>query len=116
MLVMEPSHYVLLLGQSLYLDALGASLHDSPNVKILPPGSNIQPDIVMVAYADNPWSEAVEALKRYPQAIIIAVNVETNSLTMLHAAFGPARNSDDLLDAIRRSIDETGHPETPRQP
>ena len=107
---MTPICYVLPLGHGLYLDALGASLRDLPDIKVLPPGSTIPPDIVLVAYVGDALDESLdrsldislEVLRRYPHAAVLAVNVTTHRLTALAATFGQAQTPDDLLKAIQR--------------
>jgi hypothetical protein len=97
---MKPLQYVLLFGDSLYLESIGASLQDFPDLRLLPPGSSIPPDIVLLAETQDELTQAVEAFKRYPQASVLVVNIETHRLTMFHAAVGLAQTPQDLVDAI----------------
>ena len=97
---MKPPQYILLFGDSLYLESIGASLPASQELRLLPPNSSVEPDIILLAEAENEMDVALEALRQYPHASILAVNIQTYQLTMLHAAFGLAQTPQDLLDAI----------------
>jgi hypothetical protein len=97
---MKPLQYILLFGDSLYLESIGASLQGFAGLRLLPPGSSLAPDIILIAETDDELGVALKALKRYPQASVLAVNIETHCLTMLHAAVGPAQTPQDLLNAI----------------
>jgi hypothetical protein len=97
---MKPPQYILLFGDSLYLESIGASLESFQGLRLLPPGSSLPPDIILIAETDNELSLALEALRRYPQASVLAVNIETHCLTMLHAAVGLAQTPQDLVNAI----------------
>ena len=91
---------ILLLGDSLSLQSLGAGLQDSPDVEIVPPDTPIPPDVILLAATGGDLTATLRALERFPTSHVVIVDIGRQRLTALRVSSGPARTAHDLREAL----------------
>ena len=108
---------VLPYDNSLYLQSIAAGLQGQTGVEILPPGSELAPDLILLVVAEGELGNALQALARYPDLPVLAVDMQRHRLTVLRAFSEPAQTPLDLLKAIQNlSIRPSVSPSEESQP
>jgi len=101
----ENTKHILIFGESIYLAAIESALRQIPDFEIVHGDravvAEIPPDTIIVATNGN-LAPALEFIETYPNTSVIALDVQTHTLTLLSGERSAVHTTQDLIDVIMR--------------